>query len=394
MKYDFNQKADRTGPVQWLKAYFTPDAVLKQDMVGYAGAEFEFATCPAYVKGVVEAAQKGVFGYTLVRDGYRNAVAWWLKEMREYDIDPMWIVPTQGTIFSLATSIRLFTKPEENIIVLAPNYNRYNQAAARLYRGTTTVEMKAYQSSYSVDWEALESAMANPINKLLVICNPNNPTGHIYAKEELEKIAALSAKYQVPVFSDEIFGDIVFEDHKAIPYTKVAGPDALAITCTAMGKVFSLTGVNHANVIIENDALRERFIAQRDADHFGSVDPMAYAGMVSAYSEEGRQWVMALREYIWENYQLLEQFLATYLPKAVVTRPQGTFVVWVDYSAYGERWQELKQILEEKGLFVGDSGDEYYGKPTCMRYSIAVPRSELEKTLRHVRKALSLANFW
>lgn len=393
MDYSFDIKAERKGAVPWLKEYFTPDAVRQQDMLGYSGAEFEFATCPAYIKGVVEAAQKGVFGFTLVRDAYRNAIKWWLEELRDYQIDPVWIVPTQGTIFSLATAIRLVTQPKENIIVLNPNYNRYNQAAERLHRGTVSVALKVHKGEYSIDWESLTAAFANPANKLLVLCNPNNPTGHTYSAEDLQRIAELSKQYDVLVFSDEIFGDVVFEGHCAIPYTKIAGPSALAITCTSMGKVFSLTGVNHANVIIENETLRQKYIEQRDADHFGSVDPMTYAGMVSAYTQEGKDWVLVLREYVWGNYQLLERFMATHLPKAVITRPHGSFVVWVDYSAYGERWEELDRILRKKGLFVGDEGEEYYGPPTCVRYSIAVPRAELEKTLSHVKNALSLAKF-
>lgn len=393
MEYSFDKKAERNGAVPWLKDYFTPEKVRQHGLVGYAGAEFEFATCPAFTKGVIEAAQKGVFGFTLVRDAYRNAVKWWLEELRGYPIDPSWVVPTQGTIFSLATSIRMYTKPGENIIVLSPNYNRYNQAAERLQRGAVSVELKQCCGAYTIDWQALEQAFSEKENRLLVLCNPNNPTGHTYSLEDLQRIAALSKKYEVLVFSDEIFADVVFEDHRVIAYTQVAGADALAISCSSMGKVFSLTGVNHANVIIENDALREAYIAQRNADHFGSVDPLVYAGMLSAYTSEGKQWVMELRTYLWNNYRLLEKFMTQYLPKAVVTRPHGTFVVWVDYSAYGEDWQQLKQILQEQGMFAGDEGEEYYGKSSCVRYSIAVPRKELEKTLGYVKHALSSTQF-
>ncbi|MBQ7795059.1 MAG: aminotransferase class I/II-fold pyridoxal phosphate-dependent enzyme [Lachnospiraceae bacterium] len=385
----FDKKSDRTGPVIWLKDRFTPDFVLEQGMVGYAGAEFEFATCPAFCRGVEKIAKKGVFGFTLAGSEYRNAVKWWMKHLRNYEIDDSWIVPTHGTIFSLATSIRLFTEPGENIMVLSPNYNRYNQAARRLQRGTVSLALHEEHGRYAIPWEELELAFSRPENKLLVLCNPNNPTGHIFTKDELERIAELSKKYDVAVFSDEIFAEIVFEEHEVIPYTKVAGPDALAISCTSMGKVFSLTGVNHANVLIENDSLRERYIRQRDADHFGSVDPMVYSGLVEAYTEEGKEWVLALREYIWENYLLIDRFMKEELPDALVTRPQGTFVVWVDYSAYEDQWTELEHLLCDEGMFVGDEGTEYFGKKTCVRYSIAVPRSELERTLDQVRRALA-----
>lgn len=389
MEYSFDVRADRTGAVPWLKEYFTPAAVRQADLLGYAGAEFEFASCPAYIRGVLRAAQKGVFGYSLIGDAYREAVRWWLRELRGYEIRPEWVVPAQGTIFSVATAIRLFTEPGDSIIVLPPNYNRYNQAAARLGRGAVAVPLLEEVGVYRIDWPALEQAFAQPKNKLLVICNPNNPTGSVYSREELERIAALSRRYDTAVFSDEIFGEIVFEGREAVPYTKAAGPDALAVTCTSMGKVFSLTGVNHANVIIENDALRERWIAQRNADHFGSVDPLVYAGMLEAYTEEGKKWVLALREYLWDNYRILEAFFRTRLPKAVLSKPQGTFVVWADYCAYGEDWTRLDRLLREKGLFIGDEGAEYYGKSACVRYAIAVPHTELQKTLDRVARALS-----
>ncbi len=279
---------------------------------------------------------------------------------------------------------------------MSPNYNRYNQAARRLKRGIVTVALceDLEHGVYSIPWEKMEQVFAEPKNKLFVLCNPNNPTGHVYKKEELDRIAELSERYHVAVFSDEIFAELVYEGHEAIPYTKIAGPSAQAISCTSMGKVFSLTGVNHANVLIENEELRERYIEQRNADHFGSVDPMVYAGMVEAYSEEGKSWVLALREYIWKNYLLLAQFMKEELPEAVVIRPQGTFVVWVDYTAYEERWTELERLLHEDGVFIGDEGEEYFGKYTCVRYSIAVPRAELQKTLERVKKALTDKWFW
>lgn len=399
MREFFDKKADRSGSIKWLKDYFTPECILEHGMVGYAGAEFEFATCPAYCRGVEEAAKKGVFGFTMLHDTYRNAVKWWMKELREYEIQEEWIVPTHGTIFSLATAIRMVTEPGENIIVMSPNYNRYNQAARRLKRGVVTIPLLSERCGesagteiqtvlYRIDWEALEAAFEEEKNKIFVLCNPNNPTGHIYSFEDLKKIAALSKKYGVLVFSDEIFAEITFEGHAVIPYTKAAGPDALAITCTSMGKVFSLTGVNHANVLIENDTLRERYMEQRNADHFGSIDPMVYAGLVEAYTPEGRAWVFELRKYLWENFRLFAETMKACLTGAIVTKPQGTFVVWVDYSAYEEQWETLRSVLEIKGMLVGDDGEDYYGKSTCVRYSIAVPRAELQKTLHCVREAL------
>jgi len=389
MSYSFDNKADRSGRVPWLKEYFTPEAVKNEGLLGYAGAEFEFASCPAFCRGVMEIVKKGTFGYSLIGDEYRNSVRWWMKNVRNWDIEPEWVIPTHGTIFALATAIRLLTREGDSIITLSPNYNRYDQAARRLNRGSVKIPFIETETGYALDTEKLENAFADEKNKLLVICDPNNPTGHILSEAELDSIAALSREYGVAVFSDEIFAEIVFEGRRVIPYTEIAGEDALAITCTSMGKVFSLTGVNHANVIIANPELRERYMAQRNADHFGSVDPMVYAGMLEAYSPEGKDWTLALRDYLWDNYLEFERFFKENLPKTRLVRPQGTFVVWADYSAYGDMWPELDRLLREEGLLVGDEGEEYFGKPSCVRYSIAVPRSELKKTLERVGAALT-----
>lgn len=387
MIYDFDHRADRTAAA-WLKDAFTPDTVRENGLLAYRGAEFEFPTCPAFSRGVAQAASKGVFGYTLCGKEYLEHIKWWMEEVRGYSISEEWVVPTHGTIFSLATAIRMVTEPGENIMVLTPGYNRYEQAATRLGRGTVKVPLAEEQGVYSLDWEALEAAFLCPQNRLLVLCNPNNPTGNVFTREELSGIAELSKRYDVLIFSDEIFAEVVFEGNRAEAYTSVAGDTGLAITCTSMGKVFSLTGVNHANVIIPDRELRERYIAQRNADHYGSIDPMVYAGLVSAYSEEGRQWLEELKAYVWENYMLLDGFMRRFLPAAVVSRPQGTYVAWIDYSGLGYTKQKLEELLVEKGLFAGDEGEDYYGKECCVRYSIAVPRADLARSLERLGEAL------
>lgn len=386
MNANFDQYVPRTEEIRWLKTELTPMCCKEDGRRGFTGAEFEFPTCPAFSKGVVEAAKNGLFGFTLPGEKYLNAVVWWMKQVRGFEVEPKWIVPTQGTIFSVATTLRLVTKPGEGMIVLTPGYNRYEQAAVRLGRHAVKVPLWADAGAYSIDFEALEKAMADKNNRLLVLCNPNNPTGNVWSLGDLERIAALSEKYGVTVFSDEIFAEVVFEG-RVPSYAEAAKDSPLAICCTGMGKVFSLTGVNHANVIIPNLQLRERFIAQRNADHYGSLDPMVHAGLIASFNEEGKQWVSELNAYVLENYQLIEGFMKENLPGAVVTRPMGTYVVWIDYAGLGLSPEALKDLLTE-GTFLGDSGEEYYSTETCMRYSIACPRQEIEKALEKLKTCL------
>lgn len=388
MESIFDQKVDRSGPISWLKDMFTPEAVKQEGLLGFAGAEFEFPTCPAIAEGINKLLQKGIVGFTLPNEAYRNAVVWWIEQVRGYRISDSWIVPTHGTIFSLATTIRLVTQPGDSIMILVPGYHRYEQAATRLGRNTVKIALNECNGRYKLNWEALERAMSKPENKILVLTNPNNPTGDIYTPEELTKIAAIARKYQVLVFSDEIFADVAFNEKKVLPYVAVTEENDLAISCTALGKTFSLTGVNHANVLIKNPELRKRYIAQRNADHYGSIDPFLHAALVAAYSPAGLTWLEEMKHYVWDNYLVFKEFILKYFPKAIVSEPEGTYVVWVDYSETGLSGKELVKLLCEDGLLVGDEGEEFYGKDTCFRYCLAVPRQELRRSLARLESVL------
>ena len=384
----FDKKLERDKGLFWLKDVFTPDRNREEGLLSYAGAEFEFPTCEALRKGVARAAEASLFGYTLARGAYLERLGWWMETVRGCTIEPDWVVSTHGTIFSLATTIRLQTKPGENIIMLTPGYNRYEQAATRLGRGTVKVPLKDENGRYSMDWAALESAMSQEENRVLALCNPNNPTGNVYTREELERIAKLADKHGVTVFADEIFADVVFGE-AVTPYVLAAGENSLAITCTSMGKTFSLTGMNHANVIIRNPELRERFIAQRNADHYGSVDPLHAAALVAAYTPEGYAWLREMRAYVQENACMVKEFMKKYLPAAVVTEPEGTFVMWIDFEPAGMSYEDVQAVIVNKGCFAGDPGEDYLGRESCMRFSLAVPRAELKKSLAYLAQALT-----
>ena len=392
MDYLFDIKADRSGDIFWLKEIFTPDSVKEAGLISLKGAEFEFPTYEGYSKAVAAAAAKGVFGYNIPGRAYKDAVCYWLKASRDVEIDPEWIITTHGTIFSLATAIRMFVGPEDSMIVPVPGYNRYEQAATRMGLKTTFIRLKENKGVYELDFDLLEKAMAREDTKLLVICNPNNPCGNAYSREELLRIAELSKRYGVAVFADEIFADIAYDGLRIPCYAEVAGEDALAISCTSLGKTFSLTCVNHANVIIKNKELRERYRQQRDADHYGSIDPMTYAGLLGVYNEGGIAFKDALIDYVRGNYRLFCDFFAEKLPQVTVGRPAGTYVVWVDYSGLGLDSDELNRLLVDEGCLAGDEGEEYYGNAMQYRYSLALPRKELQKILGRLDMAITKRN--
>ena len=355
MDFDFNTVVDRSGIGNMMEE-FTPQAIRDAGLPSYWGAEFDFRTAPVVIEAVKKAADNGLFGFTIPTPEYLDRVVWWFRTQRHCEIRHEWVLPTQGTIFSVATSIRAFTEVGEGVIVFTPGYMRYKQAAERLGRKAMESSLIQRDGRYYIDFADLESKMSEPENKLLVLCNPNNPTGTIWNRADLERIASLADRHGVIVFSDEIFAEIAFEGASVTPYHSVAGEDSMSITCTSLGKCFGLTGVNHANVVIPNPDLRESFLLQRNADHYGSVDPFLYAALTGAYSEQGADWLSAMREYVWGNYLLVDSFLKRHTPGISVVRPGGTYVLWMDFSALGLEGEELSRFLLDEAFLCLDKG--------------------------------------
>lgn len=385
-RFDFDTKIQRR-PTGVLKEIFMPENVRAAGLPLYWGAEFDFQTCPAFSEGVRSCAESGAFSFTIQSDAYNQRVCWWMKNVRSFHCEPEWIVPTHGTIFGLATAIRMFLLPQKKrLLVIHPGYNRYAQAAHRMGLEAAASDMLLADGVYQIDWEELEQKMADPQNGLLVFSNPNNPTGRILNQEELERIGQLSQKHQMPVYCDEIFAETTRGNAPVYPYILVEHGRELAMGCTSLGKCMSLTGVNHANVLIPDANLREKYTQQKYADHYGSIDPMLHAGLMNAYTEEGAAFIRALNAYVDENVALVEREIPALIPGARVIHPQGTFVIWIDFTGCGMNADELADLLNNDYLFCGDAGDDYGASRLFYRYSIAVPRSELIKSFDYIRR--------
>ncbi len=388
-QFEFDRCVNREG-LATIKELYAPKILKEKGLVNYWGAEFEFPTCPAFRRGVRKCAENGLFGFTAQTDAYNEKVCWWLEHVRGVKIDPTWIVPTHGTIFALATAIRLcLREAEDYMIVLLPGYNRYEQAARRMGKKTVFSNLLFDGESYEIDWEDLSAKMKDPAAKLLVVCNPNNPTGTILKAEELRRIAKLAKENGVTVFSDEIFAEIGLEKGTAaVPcMAAVCGAEAPVLSVVSLGKCMSLTGVNHANALIQNEALRARYMEQKYADHYGSLDPMLYAGLMEAYSPEGKAFVEALNKVIAQNAAAMTEAVERLVPGAKVIRPEGTYVLWIDYHKTGLTADALAAFLNEEAFFVGDTGEDYGTDGLFYRYNLAVPPAEIGKSVRMLERA-------
>lgn len=369
-----------------LKGLLTPDAVREAGILSFSAAEMDIRTAPSVIRAVRELAENGLFGFTLCDPEYREAVCFWMERVRGVKILPEWIEPTMGTIFSVATCIRMCVGEGENIIVQPPVYNRYRQAADRIGRGTVYNPLiREEDGSYRMDLADLEEKMADPANRLLILCNPQNPTGTVWPEEVLIRIAELAVRYGVIVYSDEIFADYVFGTHAVPMYSLVNGGRNNGISATSLGKTFNFTGVNHANMIIADPELRERFNRQKYSDHYGSLEPMARAAVLGAYCEEGIAWRNAVHGLIEENEREIRRFFERELPETVLSPLQGGYVLWIDWRGLGIPQAEFEQLLGEKALFVLEDGADFcIGENGFTRMSIATPRSVISGALERL----------
>ncbi len=387
MQYDFETIVQRENCGS-LKRSMTPRALLERGLVSFAAGEMDYATAPSLTAAVMEAAKNGLFGFTLKDEGYLAQVTWWMREARDWDIRPEWVTTAYGTIFSVATCIRAFVAPDERIIVQPPYYTRYKQAADRLGRETVCNPLRPEGGRYYMDLAGLERQMADRRNRLLILCNPHNPSGRVFTKEELLEVARLSRRYGTIVFSDEIFAEIVLEGAAVTPYASLSEGSPCAITCTSLGKAFNCTGMNHANLIIPDKRLRECFQRQRDRDHYGSIDPCAYAATMGAYSPEGLEWLRAATQEIRGHSAFVHQYMEENLPQFPVMKNEGAFVCWIDFSALAKQGAELERSLVERALFHVDPGSNYgEGYESFARMNLASTRKQLEGALKRLRQA-------
>jgi cysteine-S-conjugate beta-lyase len=385
MMYDFESLVNRESTGN-MKECLTPAELIKDGRIIFAGAEMDFKTAPVIINALKAFASKGIYGFTLADKPYTDAVRWWMKHARNLTVSAHEIIPTLGTIFSVGTAIRAFTEPGDGVIILHPVYYRYDVRVRENGRNVVSVPLVENNNVYSLDTQALEVQMAKPCNKLLILCNPHNPLGKVFSMRELESVRDLAEKHHVLVFSDEIFGEVVFNEHTVTPFVDIAPENS--ITCTSLGKIFNLTGVNHANVIIRNDTLRSAFLKQRNIDHFGSIDPFFYCTVLAGYSPEGLGWAEEMKAYVWKNYTDMRSYFAQNLSRIQISPLEGGFVVWIDFRALGLDDAGLTAFLEQEAQMFLDRGADYglQGRGFC-RMNIASPNHYIKTCLDSLNQA-------
>lgn len=385
MKYDYSEFPYLDG-IGLREHYKAPEPLNSLGIHSFQGAQMFFPKPPEIVKAMQERAAKH-FGYTYQDKKYFDAVCKWMKTRRKWDVKQDLVVPFFGILQAIATSLNVFTNEGDGILFLPPAYTMHEVVTKINGRKPIHVPLILEGDEYRIDFAELEKAMADKQNKMLVLCNPNNPTGTVWSKESLWNIAKLAKQYDILVLSDEVFAEITFNGTYCTPFSKQYCNADKAIVCTSISKTFNLVGIAHSNLIIENDEIRDAFCKQSAMEFQRDMDPFMYVANIAAYTKCD-EWLDNTLEHISKNDKILRQFFSTYLKQVKIFPLAGTFLAWIDWRGLNISEKELEDFLLNEANIAIDMGSDYSQECSCFtRFNLALPTEELKDALSRLLEA-------
>lgn len=349
-------------------------------------ADMEFATPDVVIDGMRRRLDKRIFGYTRVFGSeYYNAFSAWCRRRYGWDFPQEQLVMSNGIIPALYELVDYITQPQEQVLFLTPSYAYFKYAADFNARPCVCCDLKDQDGYYTADFADLAAKAADPRTTLFILCNPHNPTGRVWRREELEQMARIIQDNDLWVISDEIHCDLLRRDQTHIPLGKVMPDYEKLVTCMAPSKTFNLAGMMISNVIIRSPELRRRWLSR----HYNFDNPLSIAAAQSAY-EAGEPWLEALRAYLDGNFSFTAQYLARELPHAKFRVSEATYLAWVDLSAYFAPDEQLPLFFAyEAGVLLEGGNMFVQNSDGFIRLNLACPRAILEEGLRRICQAVN-----
>ena len=344
MKYDFNKISERrnTHSDKWA---------VKENELPMWVADMDFVTMPEIQEAVINAAKDGSYGYSFCTDEFFKAYQYWWKSRHEIDIDYKNMVFVSGVVSALDSLVRTLTNENDNVMILSPVYNNFFTVVTSNKRNLVISNLIYKNDDFFIDYEDVEEKIRNNNVKLFIFCNPHNPIGKIWKKEEIEKLYHILNKYHVQMISDEIHCDIVEPGCKYVPALSISKD---IIVCIAPSKVFNLAGLQSAVTVVNNPELKEKIQKAFYHDDIGEPNYFAVPATIAAYTK-GATYVDELNQYLLSNKEYVKEFLNKNLPNVKLVSGQATYLLWLDISHYGIPSDLFaKELREETGLYIND----------------------------------------
>lgn len=385
-KYNFDELTQRrgTGCVKW-------DSDSDPDMLPLWVADMDFRTAPAVTDALMRRASTGIYGYVRVPDRYYDALCRWFDERHNWQINRNRVIYTLGVVPAISAVIKALAKPGEGVIIQTPAYNCFfssvkNNGCREVYNPLRRVE-KGDAFTYEIDFEHLETLASQPDVKLLLLCNPQNPTGRIWTREELEQVRDICRRHGVRVLSDEIHCELAREGRKYVPYATV---DDEAVVFCSPSKAFNTAGLQISNIVCPDEEVQAKIDRAINDNEVCDVNPFGVEGLIAAYND-GSDWLDALNDYLDDNYRLLRREFAANLPDLKVCLSEATYLAWVDIRPLGMTSDEVDILLREKAKVRINSGAMYHGEG-YIRINYACPRQRLAEALKRIFGCLQNCN--
>lgn len=400
MNYDFDELIKRRGTncIKWDEQRDAGEQSA-EDMIPLWVADMDFLVAPAIQQAIERRARHGVFGYTHVPEAYYEAIISWFSRRHQWTIERSDILYTIGVVPAISCVIKAICMPGEKVLVLTPVYNCFFSSIrnngcevleSRLV-ATTASDGSTSRTTYTIDWDDFEEKCADVKTTAFLLCNPHNPGGRVWTKEELKRMNDICMQHDVRVISDEIHCEIVMPGYRFQPFAAVS--DVCrdnSVICNSASKSFNIAGLQTANIICHNAALRRRIDRAINIHEVCDLNPFGPEALIAAYNES-EDWMDQLCLYVKGNYDALCNYLADQLPQLKVMTLEATYLAWVDISALGMCSDALADLLYHEGRVWVSSGT-IYGKEAgegYIRINMACPRSLLMEGLERIAKVLS-----
>lgn len=389
MTYNFDEIIDRrnTGAVKLerCKTLFGTEDVLPLWV-----ADMDFRTPDFILNAIQKRLEHPILGYTMPPRNFYPLTVKWITDHHNWDVKREWVGFLPGIVPGLAFGVQSLTSVGDEIIVQPPVYYPFFHVIENNHRILVNNPLKEVDGKYVMDFDDLERKFTNK-TKLFILCNPHNPGGRVWTREELEQFAEICSKHNVTIISDEIHADMVLPGNtKHTPLATVSEwAEQHTITFMAPTKVFNMPGLVSSTYIIPNQELREKFAEFLEASEMNAGNIFAYIGAVAAY-ENGEEWRLQMLDYVHENVEYIVEFLKNNIPQIKPMIPEASFLVWLDCKELGMETDDLHTFFSlkaalglNKGTIFGQGG-EYH-----LRLNVACPRSILEKAMKQLQIAIS-----
>ncbi len=388
MDYNFNKITDRHN----TNACKLDLAVIRgkpADVLSLWVADMDFPTSPAILEALHKKIDHGIFGYSCMDEAFHTALAAWMKNEHNFTFERRELVTTPGVVFAIACAIKAFTKEGESVLIQTPVYYPFKNMIEGNNRRTVTSSLFEKDGKWQIDFEDFEKKIIENDVKLFILCSPHNPVSRVWTRAELSRLADICLKHKVIVFADEIHNDFVYAPNVHTVFSTLSPEIAEnSIVSMSPSKTFNLAGLQFSTNFIRNPALRAKFKAEREKTGYDEPSLMGLVAARAAY-EGGKPWLEELKKHLLSNISFVRSYLAEKLPEARLIEPEGTFLLWIDFSAYGIPDAELDDLIVNKakvwldrGTMFGPEGDKY------QRINIATPQPLLREAIDRIAGAL------